>query len=1049
MVRASPQSLVFGVLAYQTNLVTRERLLAALRSWTPEASPLGEVLVEQHALSSDERQLLEALAERHLRRFEDNAEQCLAALLATTSAREVIDEWEAETLDPHATLTLGDGQTSVGVRTSAGGRFQILRPYARGGLGEVLLAMDTELNREVALKQMQPRGACHAHLRSRFVLEAEVTGRLEHPSIVPVYGLGAYEDGRPYYVMRLIRGESLKEAIEKLHRAPRPANLQLRQLLTRLMSICDALAYAHSRGVVHRDIKPGNIMLGPFGETLLVDWGLAKLLRMQAEPAEASGPIVSAAADSAATQEGSIVGTPAYMSPEQAAGRLDCVGPASDICSLGATLYILLTGRPPVAEPDPEVVLGRVQKGLFPNPRAYAPSIPRPLEAICLKAMSLRPEDRYQSASDLKDDLEHWLADEPVAAYRERIGERVTRWTRKHRGATRVAGIALFTIALISIVATVFVDRERRRADDNARIAGQQRDAAEAARSIAEAERRQATQWGGVANHQRGLALAILDSLVFELQARLRDRPGMQNLREELLSQSVAKLEQIAETFEPGWQPPPRDFAGPEHERGYVEGFASSQHMSADLAKAVALGQMGDILRSAGRRNDAVRRYDQGHAIMLAIWDGQPHQRETVRPFLANSYDRLGHSQLGLGSLAAAHREYAEATKLREAAAAARPADTLALRELARTYRLVGDVLFQQQRLPLAYDRYRRALAMSRNAAELQPLPSDPHAISWLLDDLGSSALRMGNAELARGFYQQALDQREQDTARFGTATHQASLSKSYVALGNSCVRLEDYPAAREYFLKALPLREAALAADPLSLEAQRDLRVAFNRLSHVATMLNELESARAYVRREIELAKKLAAVDASGTQAQTNLAAAYAGLALLETKSGNPVEAARAAALAAAADLPVRLSGKSTQEPLLPNWVERALQRLDPRRAALTSTSDLPPDTPPAAARELLLLRSTVLSSQGDHFAAIEAAEQLYALSSSDGEALYDATRCFALADRRDRALAVLQQAADAGFTNWQRMQTDPDLSTLREQAAYRKLFDRLSTGH
>ena len=176
-----------------------------------------------------------------------------------------------------------------------GQRFRVLRPHARGGLGAVFVALDDELHREVALKQILDRHADDPTSRQRFLLEAEITGGLEHPGIVPVYGLGTYADGRPYYAMRFIRGDSLKEAIERFHadealkRDPGRRSLELRKLLRRFLDVCNAIDYAHSRGVLHRDLKPGNIMVGKYGETLVVDWGLAKAtgqVRRRSRPSE-------------------------------------------------------------------------------------------------------------------------------------------------------------------------------------------------------------------------------------------------------------------------------------------------------------------------------------------------------------------------------------------------------------------------------------------------------------------------------------------------------------------------------------------------------------------------------------------------------------------------------------------------------------------------------------------------------------------------------------------------------------------------------------------
>src|SRR5262249_31338825 len=243
---------------------------------------------------------------------------------------------------------------AVGTATSDGQRFRVLRPHAKGGLGAVFVALDTELHREVALKQILDSHADDPTSRQRFLLEAEVTGGLEHPGIVPVYGLGTYGDGRPYYAMRFIRGDSLKEAIEHFHADAASKtdasrrSLELRKLLRRFLDVCNAIEYAHSRGVLHRDIKPGNIIVGKHGETLVVDWGLAKARgAATVEDSEERPLLPSSASGSAETLPGSALGTPAYMSPEQARGDLDRLGPRSDVYSLGATLYCLLTGRVP------------------------------------------------------------------------------------------------------------------------------------------------------------------------------------------------------------------------------------------------------------------------------------------------------------------------------------------------------------------------------------------------------------------------------------------------------------------------------------------------------------------------------------------------------------------------------------------------------------------------------------------------------------------------------------------------------------------------------
>ncbi len=293
-------------------------------------------------------------------------------------------------------------------------------------------------------------------------LEAEITGGLEHPGIVPVYSLGQYPDGRPFYAMRFIRGDSLQSAIKEFHQAevagrdPGKRAMELRNLLGRFIDVCQAIQYAHDRGVLHRDLKPANIMLGRYGETLVVDWGLAKAVGKN-EPTSNEPMLQPASGESSATQSGHAIGTPAYMSPEQAAGRPDLLGPASDVYSLGATLYTLLTGKTAVEAKDLALLLKNVQAGLIIAPRQRKPDTDPALAAICLKAMALLPADRYDSPRALADDIEHWLADEPVSAQAEPLTVRTRRWTRKHRTLVASVAAVVLVATISSIVASILL----------------------------------------------------------------------------------------------------------------------------------------------------------------------------------------------------------------------------------------------------------------------------------------------------------------------------------------------------------------------------------------------------------------------------------------------------------------------------------------------------------------------------------------------------------------------------------------------------------------
>ena len=297
MAAAADRHLLFGLLALQTGIINQGQLVAAFQAWTlDKMRNLADILVARGDLNAVERGLLEGLADQHLQKHGD-VEKSLAAVPANRSARAslaALGEPEIEATlarvarskngpasgaaedDPERT-----GTFSVGSATSDGQRFRILRPHARGGLGAVFVALDGELQREVALKQILDKHADDPVSRQRFVAEAEITGGLEHPGVVPVYGLGIDAGGRPYYAMRFIKGDSLKEAIARFHEDealeadPGRRSVELRKLLRRFLDVCNAIDYAHSRGVIHRDLKPANIMVGDFGEVYVMDWGVA------------------------------------------------------------------------------------------------------------------------------------------------------------------------------------------------------------------------------------------------------------------------------------------------------------------------------------------------------------------------------------------------------------------------------------------------------------------------------------------------------------------------------------------------------------------------------------------------------------------------------------------------------------------------------------------------------------------------------------------------------------------------------------------------------
>jgi serine/threonine protein kinase len=377
-----------------------------------------------------------------------------------------------DTVHGDAPLAAGHGvdPESMPLTREIPGRYRQIREYARGGMGRILIVHDSDTGREVALKELiskvsadgatvspeqavQGMDARHA----RFLREVRITGRLEHPSVVPIYELGQRTDGTLYYTMKLIRGRTFEQAIEEA--GPLPGRLGL---LPHFMDLCQAVAYAHSRGIVHRDIKPSNVLVGEFGETVLIDWGLATAVGEREAPiAPGEKQEEEGAAGTRLTRHGASLGTPRYMSPEQIRGDLARIAEPSDVFALGIMLYEILTGKHPYEGADTVALFHDVLTRDPVPVRSLEPKAPPELEAICRRAMNRKPEDRYAAAGELVNDLKRFQTGALVEAYRYNPMDRLRRFARRHAAILSTVAVALAAVIVTGAIAVFGIVREQ------------------------------------------------------------------------------------------------------------------------------------------------------------------------------------------------------------------------------------------------------------------------------------------------------------------------------------------------------------------------------------------------------------------------------------------------------------------------------------------------------------------------------------------------------------------------------------------------------------
>jgi tetratricopeptide (TPR) repeat protein len=610
--------------------------------------------------------------------------------------------------------------------------------------------------------------------------------------------------------MRLVRGRTLTDAVRELHKRQaegRAGPLEQRGVLQAFVTLCRTVAFAHAQGVIHRDLKGANVLLGPYGEVQVLDWGLARLLPQAVPAGAAPALLVSTRDEHLATVPGQVIGTPGCMAPEQAEGRLDLLDVRTDVYGLGAILYEILTSRLPYTGSSTEEVLQKLRGGPPPAPRAVAPAVPRALEAVCLKALARDPAQRYTSALALAEDVERWLAGEPVAARPEGWPERLARQLGVGRSASPWVAVATLVFVLLFLVLW------RGAARDRDRFQREARGAEERARAHLQLARESVDRFH----------TAVSEST--ELKAR-----GMEQIRTRLLESAAEFYDRLA-----------KEESG---ERGVQAERGRAHRRLADL-----LQQTGQLARAEQAAGEAV-------TVAEHLSQTAPEDRE-LHADLAAALHRRGALSEWLGRFTAAEEDYTRAVSLRRELSAVGPE---ALHDLVKS--LVNLAMLARELGRLSETE--RILIEARELCERAGEPADPAERRLLRGalylDLGSVASARWREEEAIRYTEQARDAVKELGPDQGSFVERELLAVGIlVNLSHIGRRAGRYDAALQTAREALAKAERLAADHPTLLRLRESLVIAANNAAELLLQLGQAQPARQALDRALQAADRLA----------------------------------------------------------------------------------------------------------------------------------------------------------------------------------------------
>lgn len=721
--------------------------------------------------------------------------------------------------------------------------------HRQGGIGRVWIAHDNNLNRQVALKDLQPQYTEDPAVRERFVREAQITGKLDHPNIVPVYQLRQGSDvADPFYTMRLVEGKTLREVILCQQEARESEGRSRRDqvnLLNILTTVCQTVAYAHSQGVVHRDLKPDNIVVGDYGEIFVLDWGLAKVIDEPTVMADETviAPVTTSTETNRAgkTLAGTRIGTPAYMAPEQAAGATDQIGLPTDVYGLGTILFEILTGQPPHQATDTDQLIQQIQQGPTPAARTLNASAAPALEAICCKAMSKNPSQRYASALDLRNEIQSWIADEPVECYRDSWWDRCSRWTRRHRRLINTA-------ALLMLLATTGLGIGNRLLNRAHQRTQQEKESAETdfhrARSVIE-----------------GLSLEINSP---QAQRLTGFKPLQRQLTQQLLDFYLYFLEQ--HRSEPAYR--------------------------AEIADVHY--QLGILANSLETLDSARLHYENSLTLFLQLSKEEPKHKPYQRQ-LSKCYNSLGNLSQGSGDFATAEKNYLQASQVAKTLVAGqsssdsdRQLQLTILNNLATLYMIRGhtsEAIIGFQKILAAPQQGQPAAPTTALAAHLN--------LSVLYRNAGNLSESSSSLETAK----KILDQlrKEQFNPEF---LHEQQLTW-YISQINLKISLGQWEAAQATSAAGIRAAQALIESHPGELKYQVSLAQLQLNATAIWIKLADAEQASYAAKQSLLILERLRKTDPENLQYRLDLTRGLHNLAQAERQLNHQETALRTIQLA------------------------------------------------------------------------------------------------------------------------------------------------------